>query len=157
MSRPFDSLKAQLECRGFKVRDAGARGGAVRTARSQCPSHNSKGLTLAIGETTNGLALIHCHAGCSTEEVLAVLGLDPTDLFPPGGALRRLESSPLGVTWQGLAGAADALRDACSIKAGAVVDSQRLHQIMTAAASVAAQAHAAIQMQARSLRAGGSA
>lgn len=42
--------------------------------RARCPVHRSKGLTLAI-YAGRERALITCHAGCSTEDVLATLRL----------------------------------------------------------------------------------
>jgi hypothetical protein len=48
--------------------------------RARCPSHGSRGGTLAIAERDDRV-LLHCFAGCETGAVLASLGLELTDLF----------------------------------------------------------------------------
>lgn len=48
-----------------------------------CPAHNDKGPSLAIRETPDGRILLHCFAGCETSNIVASLGMDMTDLFPP--------------------------------------------------------------------------
>lgn len=48
-----------------------------------CPAHDDNGPSLAIRELDDGRILIHCFAGCETQSVLGVLGMDMTDLFPP--------------------------------------------------------------------------
>ncbi len=48
-----------------------------------CPAHNDKGPSLAIRETPDGRILLHCFAGCETYNIVAALGMDMTDLFPP--------------------------------------------------------------------------
>lgn len=48
-----------------------------------CPAHDDNGPSLAIRELDDGRILIHCFAGCETESVLGVLGMNMTDLFPP--------------------------------------------------------------------------
>lgn len=48
--------------------------------RARCPSHGSRGGTLAIAERDDRV-LLHCFAGCETGAVLASLGLGLTDLF----------------------------------------------------------------------------
>jgi hypothetical protein len=39
---------------------------------------------------TDGKTLIHCHAGCSPESVLAALDIEPRDLFKDGEDGRRV-------------------------------------------------------------------
>lgn len=55
-----------------------------------CPAHADRGPSLAIRELEDGRILLHCFAGCSVHSVLAAVGMDMTDLFPPrdipGGA-----------------------------------------------------------------------
>ena len=48
--------------------------------RARCPSHGSRGCTLAISEKDDRV-LLHCFAGCEIGAVLASLGLELTDLF----------------------------------------------------------------------------
>lgn len=47
-----------------------------------CPAHNDRSPSLAVGETQDGRVLVHCHGGCSVEDVLVAIGLDMTDLYP---------------------------------------------------------------------------
>lgn len=47
-----------------------------------CPAHNDHDPSLFISVSEDGeRILIHCFAGCSEEEVLAAMGLKPSDLF----------------------------------------------------------------------------
>lgn len=48
-----------------------------------CPAHDDKGPSLSVRETPEGSVLLHCFAGCSVTEVVAALGLQMSDLFPP--------------------------------------------------------------------------
>lgn len=60
-----------------------------------CPAHRDRGPSLAVKETDDGTVLIHCFAGCSTEEVLGAVGMDFDDLFPPKETHhRKPESRP---------------------------------------------------------------
>jgi len=45
-----------------------------------CPAHDDKFPSLAISETDDRV-LIHCFAGCETEEVITTIGLSLADLF----------------------------------------------------------------------------
>lgn len=47
-----------------------------------CPAHQDRSPSLAVGETEDGRVLVHCHGGCSVDDVLAAVGLDMTDLYP---------------------------------------------------------------------------
>ncbi|MEJ5342802.1 MAG: AAA family ATPase [Thermogutta sp.] len=47
-----------------------------------CPAHEDRKPSLSVTRNPDGTVLIHCHAGCSTETVLAALGLTVKDLFP---------------------------------------------------------------------------
>jgi hypothetical protein len=38
--------------------------------------------SLSIAEGDDGRALLYCHGGCATADVIAVLGLQMRDLFP---------------------------------------------------------------------------
>jgi hypothetical protein len=50
---------------------------------ARCPAHDDKGPSLAVRELDDGRTLVHCFAGCSVHEVVAALGLELDDLFPP--------------------------------------------------------------------------
>jgi putative DNA primase/helicase len=45
-----------------------------------CPAHEDREPSLSI-TAKNGKVLLHCHAGCPTEDVVAALGLSMADLF----------------------------------------------------------------------------
>ena len=71
---------------------------------ARCPAHADKSPSLSIGEGDDGRILVHCHAGCSADAVVAAMGLSMTDLFPEGP--RRPPIAP-GVTRSELRRAAD--------------------------------------------------
>lgn len=76
--RPLSRVLARLEELG--CRPVGTNG----TWRARCPAHDDRRPSLSIREGDDGRVLLKCHAGCSTEEVLAALGLGWGDLFPDG-------------------------------------------------------------------------
>src|SRR4051794_31784787 len=49
--------------------------------RARCPAHEDRTPSLSVSVGEDGRALIHCHAGCAIETVLAALELTPADLF----------------------------------------------------------------------------
>ena len=49
--------------------------------KAQCPAHDDRNPSLSIREGDDGRALIHCHAGCKTEEVLLAVGLSMKDIM----------------------------------------------------------------------------
>ena len=51
--------------------------------QSRCPAHDDRGPSLSIRETDDGRVLLHCFAGCSVHDVLAAVGMEINDLFPP--------------------------------------------------------------------------
>lgn len=63
---------------------------------ARCPAHDDKGPSLAVRELDDGRTLVHCFAGCSVHEVVAAVGLELSDLFPPRPLLngRRPERRP---------------------------------------------------------------
>jgi len=48
---------------------------------ARCPAHEDKTPSLAIREVDDRI-LIHCFAGCSPHEIVSVIGLELSDLFP---------------------------------------------------------------------------
>ena len=59
--------------------------------RARCPSHGSPAnRSLSVSETSDGIVLIRCHAGCDTEQVLSELGLAFSDLYPKTRLATRL-------------------------------------------------------------------
>jgi 5S rRNA maturation endonuclease (ribonuclease M5)/KaiC/GvpD/RAD55 family RecA-like ATPase len=49
---------------------------------ARCPAHDDKKNSLVIMEAMDGKALIHCHAGCILENILARVNLTQADLYP---------------------------------------------------------------------------
>ncbi len=49
-------------------------------AQCQCPSHEDKQASLTITKGRDSI-LVHCHTGCSIENVLSAVGLKKSDLF----------------------------------------------------------------------------
>lgn len=48
-----------------------------------CPAHADKHPSLNIRETPDGTVLIKCFTGCGAAAVVAAVGLELSDLFPP--------------------------------------------------------------------------
>ncbi len=71
---PIDTILARLE----KVRQ---RQSGQWSAR--CPAHADKGPSLSVRETPEGAVLLYCHAACPVAEIVASVGLELHDLFPP--------------------------------------------------------------------------
>lgn len=53
----------------------------LRQGMQTCPGHPDKRASLSVKRTADGRWLLHCFAGCRTEEILAALGLTWQDLF----------------------------------------------------------------------------
>lgn len=68
-----DDFIARLD----KHRKAGERSWSAR-----CPAHADKGPSLKVTDV-DGKLLIKCFAGCTAAEVVAAMGLNLSDLFPP--------------------------------------------------------------------------
>jgi Protein of unknown function (DUF3631) len=49
--------------------------------KAKCPVHDDRNPSLSIREGSDGCALIKCHAGCQTNDILAAISLKPRDLF----------------------------------------------------------------------------
>lgn len=49
---------------------------------ARCPAHKDKHPSLTVRALQDGRILLHCHASCDTEAVLAAVGLTFADLFP---------------------------------------------------------------------------
>jgi hypothetical protein len=87
-----DLLLSRLE----KVSRAGARNG-VSNWLARCPAHKDRSPSLSIGQTTDGRVLVHCHAGCDVEAIVAAVGMRLEDLFPPRPAGTTDEHRPARV------------------------------------------------------------
>ena len=51
--------------------------------QATCPAHPDSTPSLSISEGKGGKTLMSCHAGCKIEKIVAVMGLQMSDLFPP--------------------------------------------------------------------------
>lgn len=72
---------------GYKVdfllaRCAKVRNTGTGTWVACCPAHDDKHPSMAVRELDDGRVLVHCFAGCSTEQILGALGLSFDALFP---------------------------------------------------------------------------
>lgn len=86
MTAPIDLLLARLESSGMKLRKSG------KGWMCKCPAHQDRSASLSLGEGRDGRVLLRCFAGCEVSAVVAALGLELTDLFPP----RPADTSPEG-------------------------------------------------------------
>jgi hypothetical protein len=83
------------------------RSGAVWVAR--CPAHEDTHASLSVGVGVGECVLVHCHAGCRTEDVVAALGLTMGDLYTrtsprdTGATLQRSPVKPHGRADSGVA------------------------------------------------------
>lgn len=50
---------------------------------ARCPAHDDKGPSLSVKELSDGRVLLHCFAGCEVDEIVAAVGLEIAELFPP--------------------------------------------------------------------------
>ncbi len=51
-----------------------------------CPAHDDREPSLSVSEGKDNKAILHCFTGCSTEEIVAELGLEIKDLFERNGS-----------------------------------------------------------------------
>jgi len=56
-----------------------------------CPAHADSTPSLSVSEGADGRLLLHCHAGCTFDAVVAALGLDAADLKPRQGTPREAQ------------------------------------------------------------------
>ena len=59
-----------------------------------CPAHNDKSPSLAVRELDDGRILVKCFSGCSAAEIVASVGMDLTDLFPPDDSSLSYRTKP---------------------------------------------------------------
>jgi len=72
VSAAVEKIVSALEAKGMKGKGAAW----------QCPAHEDKRASLSVSIGKDGCALVKCHAGCKTADVLAAIGLEEKDLFP---------------------------------------------------------------------------
>lgn len=56
---------------------------------ARCPAHGDDNPSLSIARGEDGRWLVHCHAGCSAEAVVAAVGLKMADLMPSNDRPQR--------------------------------------------------------------------
>ncbi len=83
MSTPIEKLVSALEAHGMK-----GKGSAW-----QCPAHDDLRASLSVSTGKDGRALVRCHAGCKTADVLAAIGLEERDLFPESEKRRPVKKA----------------------------------------------------------------
>ena len=49
---------------------------------ARCPAHDDRSPSLSIRDTDDGRVLIHCFAGCETEDILTAVGMVFSDIMP---------------------------------------------------------------------------
>ena len=64
-----------------------------------CPAHEDQNPSLSIADGDDGRALLKCHAGCATEDVVAALNLRMVDLMPVATGQRTGSSGGPGGQW----------------------------------------------------------
>jgi len=74
---PLELVVSKLEAHG-----CGPRSNGAGSATSRCPAHEDRRASLSVSEGKDGAALVKCHAGCETADVVKALGLEMKDLFP---------------------------------------------------------------------------
>ncbi len=74
MSEPLELVRSAL-----RERECGACNGNRFDCR--CPSHEDRNPSLSVAVGADGRVLLRCHAGCSTAQIAAALGLTLPDLF----------------------------------------------------------------------------
>jgi hypothetical protein len=72
---PVELVVQRLSERGYKPAKRGS------TYSSLCPGHDDRNPSLSVSEGRNGCALVKCHAGCVTEDIIAPLDLTMANLF----------------------------------------------------------------------------
>jgi len=50
---------------------------------AKCPAHDDRSPSLSVRDCGDGRTIIHCFAECEPADILAALGLNWTDLYPP--------------------------------------------------------------------------
>jgi len=56
---------------------------------ARCPVHEDENPSLTWATGAEGRALIKCHAGCATEDIVSAVGMEMADLFVSNGATAR--------------------------------------------------------------------
>ena len=78
---PFDEIAGRVE----SPRPVSPARDLVRSLSCRCSNedHDDKHPSMTVSETADGSVLLHCFGGCSFEQMVSGLGLEPIDLIPP--------------------------------------------------------------------------
>lgn len=57
---------------------------------ARCPAHADGRPSLSVRETGDGVILLHCFAGCETEDVLGAIGWTFSELYPEKAISHRV-------------------------------------------------------------------
>lgn len=76
MTDPVAVIADALQAHGKVVKWYGDK------INAQCPAHEDRNPSLSVAHGKNRDAVIHCHAGCAPDAVMAAIGLKWTDLAP---------------------------------------------------------------------------
>ena len=71
--------------------------GSGGSYKAKCPAHMDSNPSLSVSLGRDRRILVKCHAGCRTEDILEVMGLDMKDLFAdddPHAAFPVYEAPP---------------------------------------------------------------
>lgn len=63
-----------------------------------CPAHEDRKPSLSVSEGDDGRALVCCHSGCTSDAIVAALGLTMRDLMPSNGDGRGVARRPQAAT-----------------------------------------------------------
>jgi hypothetical protein len=61
---------------------------------ARCSAHGDRSPSLSVRELDDGRVLVHCFAGCGTDQVLASVGLHWSALFPADWAGKKFRNAP---------------------------------------------------------------
>jgi hypothetical protein len=83
VARSTKEVSSEMSSTTLLSRIEGVRQTGAGRWLARCPAHDEKHPSLSIRELDDGRVLVHCFAECATEQVLAAVGLQFDDLFPP--------------------------------------------------------------------------
>ena len=76
----YTSLQAESQLTRVLSHFRGVKKTGPNRWQALCPAHNDKKASLSVAVDSQRI-LLHCHAGCSTEDVIRAAGLQMSDLF----------------------------------------------------------------------------
>ncbi|MGA2758386.1 MAG: DUF3987 domain-containing protein, partial [Solirubrobacteraceae bacterium] len=89
--RPIDGILDRLAARDSRVKADGPC-----RFEAQCPAHDDRTASLSVAEGDEYRVLLHCHAGCTHDDVCSALGIELHELFAvsSNGRASGLATSP---------------------------------------------------------------